>query len=163
MFISPGVYFKRLTDALENVVAPEIESDYVRGQVFAVVDLIRQLIDRIEYKQELITQEIQITSDSVKKMLEALEQAGCDVPDELRLFTTSLEGGSIGKGLALRNKTDEIFCKALELFHQNLDKMPPETAKEVDKAIRDNIMKVVGRDLGLMKPPMIEKISRSKR
>lgn len=163
MFISPAVYFKRLTDALENVVAPEIESDYVRGQVFAIVDLIRQLVDRIEYKQELIAQEIQITSDSIKRMIKALTEANCAIPEEIKQFISSLEDGSAGKSLAVRNKTDEMFCKALELFHGNLGKIPPETAKEVDKAIRDNILKVVGRDLGLLKPPMIEKISRSKR
>lgn len=163
MFITLAIYFKRLTDALENVVAPEIESDYVRGQAFAIVDLIRQLIDRVEYKQELIVQEIQITSDSIKKMIEALKQVGCAIPDEIQQFMISLMDASSRKNLAMRNKTDEMFCKVFELFHQNLDKIPPETSKAVDKAIRDNIMKVIGRDLGLMKPPMIEKISRSKR
>jgi hypothetical protein len=163
MFIPLNIYFKRLTDALENVVAPEIESDHVRGQVFAVVELIRQIIDRIEYKQDLINQEIELGRNTIGQIADALVDAGVDAPAEIAEFIQSFEEGKAGKGIPLRNKTDEMVCAAMEAFHRNMDKMNPEVAEKTDAAIRENMFKLIGRELGLMKPPMIEKISRSKR
>jgi hypothetical protein len=41
---------ERINRALENVVAPEVKSTIVRGQLFAVVELLNQLPGRFEYK-----------------------------------------------------------------------------------------------------------------
>ena len=72
MFINLNVYFRRIIEALENVVAPEIESDHVRGQVFAIVDLIRQITDRVEYKPALIAKDIELGMDSIKRLTRQL-------------------------------------------------------------------------------------------
>jgi hypothetical protein len=37
MFISTTDYLHRITYALEHVIAPQIESDYLRGQLLAAV------------------------------------------------------------------------------------------------------------------------------
>ena len=58
MFMSVEAYLKRLTSALENTIAPELESDQTRGQVFAVIGLLDQLATRIEYKPGLLAEEI---------------------------------------------------------------------------------------------------------
>jgi hypothetical protein len=163
MFISTDLYLKRIMHTLEQVVAPEIESDNVRGQVFAIIDLIKQFTDRIEYKQSLITQEIDIGHQLIKRILNTIEPAGCPAPEELRAFLKELDEGAAARNIPLRNRVDEMFCVALNLFHDNSNKLDAAAAKELDAAIREGIMKIAGRDLGLLKPPMIEKISRSKR
>ena len=158
MFVNTNVYFGRITDALEKVVAPEIESDEVRGQVFAVISLIQQVSGMIEYKHDLIEQEIKEGSDIVKNILRAVEGAGIEAPEEIGEFLEKLDEGKAGGGLTLRNKVDEMLCMAIDCLRDNRGGI--EAYKEVDKMVRDYIYKIAGRDLGFMKPPMIEKISR---
>jgi len=163
MFISTDLYLKRLMNTLEQVIAPEIESDHVRGQVFAVIDLLKQLSDRVEYKQFIISQDIEIGRDLIQRILDAFEGAGCATPDDLRAYIGQMDNGAAGKGLALRTKVEEMLCAALNYFHDNINKLDGNAAKELDRVIREGITKIAGRDLTMMKPPMIEKISRSKR
>ena len=61
MFIPVKDYLKRITFALEHVAAPQIESDFARGQVLAAVFLLDNLSTRIDYKPEVITKEIEKT------------------------------------------------------------------------------------------------------
>lgn len=163
MFISTELYFSRLIHTLEHVIAPEIESDRVRGQVFAVIDLIQQLADRIEYKHELVMQDIEMGSDMIRRIVRAVEEAEGDAPEELRAFLKKLDEGSAGSGLVLRQKVEEMLCLAIDFFHDDRSRMEPAAAGEVDSQIRDYIWKITGRDLGLMKPPLLDQISRPKK
>lgn len=160
MFISTNVYFRRIMDALENVIAPEVESDHVRGQVFAVVDLINQISDRVEYKHDHIEDDIKQGSKMIMQIAEALSEAGGQTPEEIEAFLKAFDEGSAGRGLALRKKVEETLCAAIDYFHENKNKMESNAAEKLDSDIRQHIFKNAGRDLGLMKPPMIEKISR---
>lgn len=158
MFISTNLYLTRLNEALEKVIAPEVESDEVRGQVFAVISLIEQFMGRIEYKHDFIEQEIDSGVSVLKRVIEATGEAGLDMPAQIGEFLQKLDDGKAGAGLALCDKVDEMLCIAIDLLHGNRDKV--NSYKEVDKDIRDHIFRMAGRDMGLMKPPMIEKISR---
>jgi len=158
MFMSTNLYLSRLNEALENVIAPEVESDEARGQVFAVISLIEQFMGRIEYKHDFIEQEIGSGVNVLKRVIEAAGEAGLDTPAEIGEFLQKLDDGKAGSGLALCDKVDEMACMAIDFLHDNRQKVG--SYKEVDKMIRDHIFKMSGRDMGLMKPPMIEKISR---
>jgi hypothetical protein len=56
-----------------------------------------------------------------------------------------------------------MVCLTLDHFHASKSQLGQAGATALDKKIRDYLLKVTTRDLGLMKPPMLEKISRSKR
>ena len=109
MFVNTNVYFGRITDALEKVVAPEIESDEVRGQVFAVISLIQQVSGMIEYKHDLIEQEIKEGSDIVKNILRAVEGAGIEAPEEIGEFLEKLDEGKAGGGLRCATRSTRCF------------------------------------------------------
>ncbi|HUT56091.1 MAG TPA: hypothetical protein VM658_22055 [bacterium] len=159
--MSTDAYLRRLMQTLEKVVAPEIESDQVRGQLYAVVDLINQLSAKIEYKPGIIGQDIKDGREIMKTLLSAMESAGIETPAELSAFFSELE--SAAPALPLKFKTEEMVCATLDHFHARKDKLGQAGAAALDKKIREYLLKITTRDLGLMKPPMLEKISRSKR
>ncbi|OGP61122.1 MAG: hypothetical protein A2V67_09040 [Deltaproteobacteria bacterium RBG_13_61_14] len=163
MFMSTDLYLKRITQALEKVVAPEIESDRVRGQVFAVINLIEQLAEKIEYKPALIQQEIEMGSETFRRVVQAVEKGVGDVPKDLQAFLQELERPDPGQGLGFRDRVEEMLCQAIDFFYAHRGRLEPAAALEVDGLIRGYITKITTRDLGLLKPPNIEKISRSKR
>jgi len=158
MFMSAETYLSRITQTLEHVIAPEIESDYARGQVFAVINLIDQLARRIEYKSELISREIEAGFRTVSSIVRALEPR-TDIPEDLASFA----GGEppSGKDIAARDAVDEMLCRAIELYFACKDNIEGEASKEVDEVIRAHITGLATRDLGLLKPPDFSKISRS--
>ena len=161
MFMSTDLYLKRITQALDKVVAPEIESDRVRGQVFAVINLIEQLAEKIEYKPALIQQEIEMGSETFRRVVQAVEKGVGDVPKDLQAFLQELDRS--GQGLGFRDRVEEMLCQAIDFFYAHRGRLEPAAALEVDGLIRGYITKITTRDLGLLKPPNIEKISRSKR
>jgi hypothetical protein len=159
MFMTIDVYLKRIYHTLEHVIAPEVEDDFARGQVFAVINLLEQLAQKVEYKRDLISQEIEQGSRILKSIAEALEEARVGIPDELESFMKEVEK-SEAINLSMRNKLEEKLSLAMRLFNDNKGKLDKDKSKEVDKELRDYITKIATRDLGLMKPPAIDKISR---
>lgn len=162
MFMSTDAYLKRIMLALDRGIAPKIESDALRGQVYAVVDLLNQLTGRIEYKRELLDQEIRTGAEILEKILTGLESEGISAPDDLAAFVKELGENSAGSGPGLGREVEERICRAIDVFHAQKDKMSAEQKIALDQAIRDYILKAATRDLGLTKPPNIDKISRSK-
>jgi len=163
MFMATDAYLKRLTHALEFIIAPEIESDAARGQVFAVIDLLNQLMGRIEYKPDLIASDVAANSEMIKRIVQGLEGAAAAVPEEISAFLKEVESVPGPKNLGQRARSEEILCRAIVLLHEHRQKLGAASGQELDRALREHILKVATRDLGLMKPPLLEKISRSKR
>jgi len=57
-----------LNHTLENVVAPEIASPIVRGQLFAVVEILNQIQGRFDYRHDLMIQDIQVGRQMLEKL-----------------------------------------------------------------------------------------------
>lgn len=162
MWMNTEAYIKRLIAALEQVVAPEIESDAVRGQLYAVVDLLNQLSGKIEYQPGIIAQDIEDARAILKAVIEAALAAGVETPPELAGLQKEIEDDKASFGLPLKFRMEEAVCAAIDLLHDNGEKLGPEAAA-IDKKMREYLVKVTTRGLGLMKPPMLDRISRSKR
>lgn len=163
MWISPELYLKRITQALEKTVAPEIESDLVRGQVFAVISLLQQLAERIAYKPDLIAQEIQAGGETLRSVISELAAAGSSAPGELQAFLEELDRAGADKGMGALLQVEEKLCAAIDFFFAARRQLAPETAARLDRLLRDYLTRQATRELGLTKPPNLEKISRSKK
>ena len=159
MFMTVEAYLKRLTAALENTIAPEIESDRTRGQVFAVINLLDQLAARIEYKPGLLAEEI---DDGAALAREVAAAAGGPSP-ALAAFFREAETQGAGRDLSALARADEMLSLAIEEFFAAGDRLNGADRAATDQRIRDHLARFATRDLGLTKPPNFEKVSRSKR
>ena len=159
MFMTFDLYLKRIINALENVVAPEIESDHIRGQLFAASNLIFQLTGLAEFKSDLVKSENKQGWETLAKVTPLLEAAG-PVPAEVKTY---LQDGVAAERAASTDQVDEMLCRVIESFFAQRSKLPADRAREIDSLLRGHLTKMATRDLGLIKPPNIEQISRSKR
>ena len=158
MFTSTQDYLQRITHALEHVIAPQIESDFLRGQLLAAVFLLDQLTDRIDYKVDLIMQEIGSACETIRKVVEALDERGGEVLDDLRAFLREIDEGARGEDLAFRNRCDQVLCSAIDSFFANRDKFDPASAHAIEGLILGHLAQIAARDLGMYKPSTSEKL-----
>jgi len=132
MFISTEEYLYRITYALEHVIAPLIESDFARGQLLAAVFLLDQLTDRIDYKAELVEQEIETACETIRKVVDAIEERGGETPNDLKAFLGEVELDLVAflqRAEALRldfGKMDEGVTRTIVKRHE------PETLLVVE-------------------------------
>lgn len=159
MFVTLDLYLKRIIHSLEKVVAPEIESDQLRGQIYAAANLLQQLSGTAEFKPELRDDEARKNLVLLDQLIPRLKAAAGPLPEPL---AAALTDARADQPSALE-KTDEALCRAIEWFFATRRSLPPATAAELDALIRDHLTKSATRDIGLIKPPNIEKISRSRR
>ena len=163
MYATVESYLKRITTVLDQTIAPAIESDQARGQVYAVINLLEQLATRVEIKQELIDKEIEMGVKVLMETAKALQQAGVEIEGDRDGFLAELESKGPGKDLAYCARLDETISAMIDLFFDRRAKLKTEDAAAIDQTIRDYLTKLATRDIGLTKPPNFDKISRSKR
>jgi hypothetical protein len=158
MFLSARDYLHRIAHALEHVIAPEVDSDFLRGQLLAAVFLLDQLTDRVDYKADLIEQEIEGACRTVRQVVEALGEGAGGVPDRLRAFLREIETGGCARDLAFRSRCDEMLCSAVDAFFAGRDKLDPASARDTEGVILEHLARVASRDLGMVKPSTSQKL-----
>ena len=162
MFISTKEYLHRITYALENVIAPLVESDYGRGQLLAAVFLLDQLTDRIDYKAELIRQEIEAGCETIRRIVDGLIERAVEVPDDLKSFLDEVDREGRAQDLALRGRCDEMLCSAIDAYYANRDRFDPGSAQVMEGKILGHLTQIASRDLGMLKPSTSAKLLQSK-
>ena len=158
MFTSTQDYLQRITHSLEHVIAPRIESDYLRGQLLAAVFLLDQLADRVDYKVDLLAQEIEGSCETIRRIVEALDERGGEVPGDLRAFASEIDQGDRGTDLDFRSRCDQTLCSAIDSFFANRDKFDLASAHTMDGLILGHLAQIAARDLGMYKPSTSEKL-----
>ncbi|RJP16111.1 MAG: hypothetical protein C4520_19035 [Candidatus Abyssobacteria bacterium SURF_5] len=157
------IYVNRINDILEHVIAPEIESDYIRGQVFAVIELLSQLQGRIEHRHDFIVQDIESGRETIRMLISALSTAGVPVPADICGAAQPLNFLEM-TGLQLRDERERIertLSKALDIVHERRSEISDPEA--IERAALEQIQQGIFRDLMLFRPQRFERISRSKR
>ena len=158
MFTSTQEYLQRITHALKHVIAPQIESDFLRGQLLAAVFLLDQLTDRVDYRVDLLAQEIEGSCETIFRIVEALDERGGEVPGDLRTFASEIGQGDRGGDLAFRSRCDQMLCSAIDSFFANRDKFDPASAHAIEGLILGYLAQIAARDLGMYKPSTSEKL-----
>ncbi len=162
MFISTEDYLYRITHALEHVVAPLIESEYGRGQLLAAVFLLDQLTDRIDYKADIIKQEIETNCEAIRKVVDVVEKKAGEVPRDLKVFLDEIDGGAFVQDLAFRTRCDEMLCMAIDSYFSNRDRFDSASAHEMEDLLLGSLTQIASRDLGMFKPSTSQKLLQPK-
>ena len=158
MFLSTEEYLHRITHALEHVVAPLVESDFARGQLLSAVYLLDQLTDRIDYKAELVEQEIETTRETTLRIVDAIEERGGKVPEDLKSFVLEAAGEGRVRDLALRKRCEEMLSTAIDSFYANRKVFDPASAHATEGLILGHLTQIGSRDMGMYKPSTSQKL-----
>lgn len=163
MFVPIDDYLSRIYDTLENVVAPEIESDFARGQVFAAIALLSSLSKKIEYKRELILAEVNAGTEIISVIIKVLNGAGITPPAETASFMSELEKNGPEPDTRFIIRVNDNFRLALDCFDQNRKKIKEDAWTDADRQIRKYIDDITLRDVGFMATTSFDKILRSEK
>ncbi len=150
---------ERINQTLENVIAPEIESTIVRGQLFAVVELLNQLQGKYEYRHDLMVQDIRVGGQMLATLIEAFEKAGVETPEAISTATREIDLlGMSGEQLReVRRGVEEAVSAALDLLDANRSEI--SEAEKVEKAVLGQLGQNILRDMMLFRRQRFDKIS----
>jgi len=135
---------------LREAVLPGVHGRFARGQLFAVLDVLQNLRDRVEPKAELA--EAEATSAAA-----ALEEAAQALPPPYRSELTlavadAPDGPPVARAAALR----AIVTRAYEM----LAHLPDDQAAPVRAALGQHLAAQAMRDVAVLKPSLLEEISK---
>ena len=162
MFAPIETYLERIFATLENVLAPEIESDYARIQLFAAIGLLQSLGKKVEYRHELIDERIRLYSEVVSRVFAAVEKSGGEPAGELRDFVREFEAHGPGSGVSYLEKLEEKFSRTIDFFYANRKKLGQEKAQEMDQEIMEVLSRVCLGELNFLATDNIDKAKKSK-
>jgi hypothetical protein len=141
-----------LIGTLTDAVLPEVTSRFARGQLFAVVDVLRNLRDRIEVKAALYDAEAASAASALERVAAAL---GGDAAAAARV-TSALAAAPAAPPAERVAALRAALVAALEA----VDALPDELAAPARTAIAEHLAAQTMRELAVLKPSLLGEISK---
>jgi hypothetical protein len=140
-----------LLDGLERTltasVLPDVGSRFARGQLYAVVDVLRNLRDRIEPKAELLAAEAESAAAALERVAAVLDA------QPLR------EALAAAAGVPLATRVVALRAALVDALGR-IDALPDDRAREARAAVNAHLAAQAMRDLAVVKPSLLSEISK---
>jgi len=140
-----------LLDGLERTltasVLPDVGSRFARGQLYAVVDVLRNLRDRIEPKAELLAAEAESAAAALERVAAVLDA------QPLR------EALAAAAGVPLATRVVALRAALVDALGR-IDALPDDRAREPRAALNAHLAAQAMRDLAVVKPSLLSEISK---
>jgi hypothetical protein len=133
---------------LRDAVLPAVEGRFARGQLFAVLDVLQNLRDRVELKAELIEAE---ATSAAQALAGVLEIVGPDAGAPLARALAEAPTEPAARVAALRAALVRAFAL--------VDELPAAVATPARSAIAAHLAVQAMRDVAMLKPSLLEEIS----
>jgi hypothetical protein len=134
---------------LRDAVLPAVQDRFARGQLFAVLDVLQNLRDRVESKAALDEAESSSADDALGRVVDALGDAGAPLARALAEVPASPPSA---RATALREAIGRAFAL--------LDGVPDDVAAAARSALAQHLAAQAMRDVALLKPSLLQEISK---
>ncbi|MCC6847050.1 MAG: hypothetical protein IT294_01015 [Deltaproteobacteria bacterium] len=138
---------------LVEAVLPDVASPFARGQLYAAVDALRNLRDRIEPRTDQAEEESASAVAALERAVAALATAAPAVADRLR---AALEAAPAAPPPARTAAVRAVLVDALEAIAT----LPAEVAQAARRPLAEHLGAQALRDVAPLKPSMLGEISR---
>jgi hypothetical protein len=135
---------------LTDNVMPNLTSRFARGQLFAVIDVLRNLRDRIDERASLLDEESESAAAALARV--AAHLSGTAATDVRAALAAVPEKSALDRVTALR--------AALVAALAAIDALPDDAAAPARAAIEQHLAAQTMRDLAVLKPSMVGEISK---
>ena len=136
-----------LVRTLTESVLPDVGSRFARGQLYAVVDVLRNLRDRVEPRAELLAAEAESAAAALERVAAVLDD------DALRDALAAAASAPLdARVLALRAALVDALAR--------IDALPDDRAREARAALNAHLAAQAMRDLMVVKPSLLSEISK---
>jgi hypothetical protein len=134
---------------LRDAVLPAVQGRFARGQLFAVLDVLQNLRDRVEPKAALDEAEASSASGALARALDELGSAAAPVAGPLAEVPGSPPAA---RAAALRSVMGSAFAL--------LESLPEDVAAPARRVLAEHLAAQAMRDVALLKPSLLEEISK---
>jgi hypothetical protein len=152
--ISPQALLEGVVRSLHDQVLPQLESRTARGQLWAAIDVLRNLGGRIEPAVAALEEEARSAANSLGTLALQLRDAGeaaSAAEIERQLAEEPAEPGD-ARTQAMRAAIVDAFAR--------LDALPVESADALRPILGGHLAAQAVRDLARLQPSLLEEISR---
>jgi len=148
--LSPELLVDGVVRTLLESVLPDVTTRFARGQLYAAVDVLRNLRDRLDPKAELLDAE---STSAVA----ALERVAAALPADPRArVLASLAAAPAAPPAERAAALRATLTLALGL----IDALPPDVAERARAPILEHLAAQSFRDLAALKPSLLTEISK---
>jgi hypothetical protein len=135
---------------LREAVLPAVQGRFARGQLFAVIDVLQNLRDRVEPKAALDEAEACSAREALERVLDAIGPAvGAPLA---RALADASASPPAARTTALRAAIADAFAL--------LDGLPDEAAARARQSLATHLAAQAMRDVAMLKPSLLEEISK---
>jgi len=135
---------------LREAVLPAVQGRFARGQLFAVIDVLQNLRDRVEPKAALDEAEASSAREALEGVLDAIgPAAGAPLAGAL---ADASAAPPAARATALRAAIVDAFAL--------LDGLPDEAATRARQSLAMHLAAQAMRDVAMLKPSLLEEISK---
>jgi hypothetical protein len=140
-------------ETLKESVLPDVGSRFARGQLFAAVDVLNNMRDRVEEKAVLAQGEITSTETALDQLAGVLEEAGetALAGRVSQVRQSDAEAPPAERAKAMRDGLSSLFAP--------LAALPPEQSERVRAILGQHLAGQVIREVLVLKPSMLREIS----
>jgi hypothetical protein len=157
VLIPPEQLIDGCVRTLLETVLPGIESRFARGQLYAVVDVLRNLRDRVEEKSAALELEAQSLHDSLGRAASALRATGETAAYDVGLrIDHSLAAVPTAPPTARLGALRTVMASTLEAF----DGLSEDVTKDAKAAFGGHFAAQAVREVMLLKPSLLSEISK---
>lgn len=154
MRISPQTLLEGVVRSLHDQVLPHLESRTARGQLWAAIDVLRNLGGRVEPAVAALEEEARSAANSLGTLALQLRDSGeaaSAAEIERQLAEAPAEPGD-ARTQAMRAALVDAFAR--------LDTLPAESADALRPILGGHLAAQAVRDLSRLQPSLLEEISR---
>ena len=154
MRISPQTLLEGVVRSLHDQVLPHLESRTARGQLWAAIDVLRNLGGRIEPAVAALEEEARSAANSLGMLALQLRDAGeaASAAEIERQLAEAPAEPANARSEALRAALVDAFAR--------LDALPVERADALRPILGGHLAAQAVRDLARLQPSLLEEISR---
>jgi hypothetical protein len=157
LLIPPEQLIEGCVRTLLETVLPGVEARFARGQLYAVVDVLRNLRDRVEEKSTLLELEAQSLRDCLGRAANALRAARDSAAQEVALrVDASLAAVPAAPPEARLGALRSVMSATLEA----LDGLAEEPAQGAQAALGGHFAAQAVREVMTLKPSLLSEISK---
>ena len=154
MRISPQTLLEGVERSLHDQVLPHLESRTARGQLWAAIDVLRNLGGRIEPAVAALEEEARSAANALGTLAVRLRDAGevASAAEIERQLAEAPAEPANARTAALRAALVDAFAR--------LDALPVESADALRPILGGHLAAQAVRDLARLQPSLLEEISR---
>ncbi len=143
-----------VVQTLIDAVLPDVATSFARGQLWAAVDVLKNLRDRVESRADLAEAEGDSAGAALERALGALTSAP-DVAGRVRAALADVPAApAVARATALR----AVLVDALTAIAT----LPEDTARAARAPLAEHLGAQVMRDVAVLKPSMLGEISQER-